>query len=169
MGVEIERKFLVISDDWRDSSRRAVHMRQGYFRTAPESTVRVRRVRPVDAPSGAEARGELTVKGRPSGGVRPEFEYTIPPGDVERMLELFCAGRTVDKVRHTVEHGADTWVVDVFEDANEGLVLAEIELDAPDASFPEPAWLGREVTDDPSYTNAALAREPIAEREEELG
>jgi CYTH domain-containing protein len=166
VGIEIERKYLVDSDEWRDASRRAVHMRQGYFRTAPESTVRVRLVRPVDNNSGKASRGQLTVKGRPSGRVRPEFEYTIPPGDVERMLDLFCGARTVEKVRHTVAHRGDTWVVDVFEGANEGLVLAEIELDAPDASFSEPAWLGSEVSDDPSYTNGALARTPIQEREE---
>lgn len=165
MGYEIERKFLVASDDWRPSSRCAVHMRQGYFRTAPESTVRVRLVEPVDRTSEADAHGELTIKGQPSGGVRPEFEYTISPDDVERMLELFCADRTVEKVRHTVDHSGETWVVDVFEGPNEGLVLAEIELEAPDQEFDRPDWLGREVSDERSYTNAALARHPVAERD----
>jgi len=167
VGYEIERKFLVASDAWRASAVRAVHISQGYFRTAPESTVRVRMVRPAD--EGLETvdrrRGVLTIKGEPSDGVRPEFEYTISPADVERMLELFCGDRTIRKVRYGVDHAADRWVVDVFEGRNEGLVLAEIELDAPDEEFEDPDWLGREVSDDGSYTNAALARHPFEERD----
>lgn len=166
MGVEIERKFLVASDDWSADVRRSVRMHQGYFRTAPESTVRVRLIESMSPRTEAtesarsERRGVLTIKGRPAGGVRPEFEYTIPPADVERMLDLFCGDRSVEKVRHYVAHTGDEWVVDVFEGRNEGLTLAEIELDDPDASIERPDWLGEEVTDDPTYTNAELARHP---------
>lgn len=166
MGYEIERKFLVASEDWRSTSRSAVHMRQGYFRTAPESTVRVRMIEPTADASETDRHGALTIKGEPSDGVRPEFEYTISPDDVEHMLELFCGDRIVRKVRHTVDYGGDTWVVDVFEGRNEGLVLAEIELERPDQSFERPGWLGREVSDDPSYTNGSLARHPMAERDD---
>jgi len=165
MGIEIERQYLVRGDAWRSQIARAVRMHQGYFRSGPEATVRVRLVEPVDgAPSTAEPTGVFTIKGVPSGGVRPEFEYTIPPDDVEQMLDLFCGDRTVTKVRHAVDHAGHRWVVDEFEGANHGLVMAEIELDAPDEDFADPEWLGDEVTDDGSYTNAALARRPISER-----
>jgi adenylate cyclase len=158
MGFEIEYKYKVASADWREDIRRAVQMRQGYFETADDSTVRVRLVEPVDPEGGADPAGELTIKGLPTGGVRPEFEYTIPPEDVERMLELFCGDRQVRKVRHYVDHAGHEWVVDVFEGRHEGLVLAEIELDAPDEAYAEPDWVGEDVTGDRSFTNAALAR-----------
>ncbi len=165
MGIEIERKFLVPGDDWRADVAEAVEMRQGYFRTGPESTVRVRRIDPLEPASPSEkTRGVLTIKGQPSEGVRPEFEYTIPPEDVERMLELFCGERTVSKVRHRLEYAGHTWVVDEFQGPNAGLVMAEVELDAPDEPVEQPPWIGEEVTDDGEYTNAALARRPMADR-----
>lgn len=164
MGIEIERKFLVRGDAWRSGVDSARRLRQGYFRTGPESTVRVRLIEPTDSGSEAQRRGVLTVKGRPSEGVRPEFEYTIPPGDVERMLQLFCGGRTVTKVRHRVPHGEHVWVVDEFGGQNDGLVMAEVELDDPDEAVELPDWVGEEVTGDGDYTNAALAREPMADR-----
>lgn len=164
MGIEIERKFLVESDDWRSHVERSVHMRQGYFRTGPESTVRVRLVDPLGESATSEAHGVLTIKGAPSNGIRPEFEYTIPPEDVEQMLDLFCGDRIVSKVRHYVEHAEHTWVVDDFEGENAGLVMAEIELDAPDETFDTPGWVATDVSDDPSYTNAELARRPVSER-----
>ena len=163
MGIEIERKYLVRGDDWRANVERAVRMRQGYFRSGPEATIRVRLIEPTDDAS-ADPTGVFTIKGVPSGGVRPEFEYTIPPRDVEQMLDLFCGERIVDKIRHHVDHAGHRWVVDEFEGANAGLVLAEIELDAPDEPYDEPEWVGEDVTDDGAYTNAALARTPISER-----
>lgn len=163
MGVEIERKYRVTSNGWRANTSGAVRMRQGYFRTAPESTVRVRLVDPVGGDG--SRRGELTIKGRPRDAVRPEFEYTISPDDVERMLDLFCDDRIVTKVRYRVDHRDALWVVDEFEGRNEGLVLAEIELESPDQPFDEPEWLGSEVSDDPAWTNAELARHPIDERD----
>lgn len=164
MGIEIERKFLVQDDAWRSGVDRARRLRQGYFRTGPESTVRVRLIEPLNPGSDDARRGVLTIKGRPSEGVRPEFEYTIPPGDVERMLQLFCGDRTVTKVRHRVPHADHVWVVDEFSGANDGLVMAEVELDDPDEAVELPDWVGEEVTGDGDYTNAALAREPMVER-----
>ena len=164
MGIEIERKYIVADDAWRRQIEGSVHMRQGYFRTAPESTVRVRLIEPTDAAADADPKGLLTIKGVPSEGVRTEFEYTIPPGDVERMLEEFCGDRFVEKVRHTVEYAGHTWVVDVFEGDNAPLVMAEIELETPDETCDEPDWLGEEVSRDSSYTNAALARRPYSQR-----
>lgn len=164
MGIEIERKFLVRGDAWRSQIERAVRMRQGYFRSGPEATVRPRLVEPVDPSAEIDPTGIFTIKGVPSEGVRPEFEYTIPPGDVEQMLDLFCGDRTVTKIRHYVDHAGHRWVVDEFEGDNDGLVMAEIELDAPDEEFDQPDWLGEEVTDDGSYTNAALARRPWSDR-----
>lgn len=160
MPTEIERKFIVDDDGWRDDVTRAVHMRQGYFRTSSDSTVRARLVEPADGPG--EATGVLTIKGRPRDAdrrVRPEFEYEIPADDAESMLELFCGDRTVQKTRHHVPAGDHVWVVDVFERAHAGLVLAEVELEAADEHVDLPEWIDREVTGDGSFTNAALARQ----------
>ncbi len=156
MPVEIERKFLVASAAWRDDVAEAVPMVQGYFAPGVESpTLRVRI---------AGDRGFLTVKGRCDGVSRSEFEYEIPLADAREMLEEFCAGRIVRKVRHLVP-GPDgaRWEVDEFADANSGLVVAEIELPAEDAPFAAPEWLGAEVSADRRYTNRALSSTPFSE------
>lgn len=156
MAIEIERKFLVAGPGWRLAARgQGVAMRQGYL-AAPGpggATVRVRM---------AGQRGFLTIKGAPlagSGGqARPEFEYEIPAGDAEALLAL-CPVPPLAKTRFEVPHEGHLWTVDVFESPARlaGLVLAEVEL--PDiATRPAlPDWLGAEVTEDPRYTNAALA------------
>lgn len=149
MGIEIERKFLVAGDGWRAGTRgEPLAIRQGYLSTGPGTSVRLRRV--GDA-------AFLTVKG-PGGKVRAEFEYAIPPGDAEAMLAL-CPAPPLRKARWEVPHGGHLWTVDVFEapDRLAGLVLAEVELESEDIDPPLPGWLGREVTDDPRYSNAALA------------
>ncbi|WP_108893360.1 CYTH domain-containing protein [Palleronia abyssalis] len=145
MAEEIERKFLVTGEGWRDrvSQRRAI--RQFYLAQSDSATVRVR------ISDGTSAR--LTVKGRRAGMSRPEYEWDIPV-DEAREMEALAAGRVLVKTRHLVRAGDLTWEVDAFED---GLTLAEIELPFEDTPFDRPDWLGREVTDDPSYYNAAMA------------
>ncbi len=154
MNMEIERKFLVAGDFSADvyACRRIV---QGYICTDPGKTVRVR-IQDQD--------GFLTIKG-PSDGEgmsRYEFEQAIPLEDTERLL-LLCEPGVIDKVRHLARVGNHVWEIDVFHGANEGLVLAEIELGAEDESFAMPVWAGKEVTGDRRYYNSMLARHPFSE------
>ncbi|WP_203074369.1 CYTH domain-containing protein [Falsiroseomonas ponticola] len=155
MGIEIERKFLVAGDGWRAAAEGpAVPIRQGYLSApgAGGATIRIRRAGPA---------AFLTVKG-PGGLVRAEFEYPIPPEDAEAMLAL-CTTPPLAKARWSVPHAGHLWTVDVFEAPASlaGLVLAEVEMESADADPPLPAWLGREVTQDGRYANAALIRDGI--------
>jgi adenylate cyclase len=151
MGIEIERKFLVASDAWRALARQpGTAMRQGYLAAGgpglPSLRIRI-----------AGAAAFLTVKG-PGGKVRAEFEYPIPPADAEAMLALSPLA-VLSKTRFEVEHAGHLWTVDEFHApaALQGLVLAEVELDDTATDPPLPDWLGAEVTEDPRFTNAALA------------
>jgi len=154
MAKEIERKFLVAGDGWRPGAR-GVPYRQGYLGAGANASCTVRaRV--------AGQRAFLTVKGRASGGVRDEYEYPIPVADAKEMLERLCVGGRVEKLRHRVPFAGRTWEVDEFTGENAPLVVAEVELDRIDAEVSLPPWVGLEVTDDPRYTNAALARDPYS-------
>ncbi|MEG1544155.1 MAG: CYTH domain-containing protein [Tannerellaceae bacterium] len=154
MAQEIERKFLVTGDftPYVYSAGRIV---QGYLCSLPGRTVRVR------------IRGEeafLTIKG-PSdekGLSRYEFEQSIPLADAEQLLAL-CEPGAIDKVRHLIYFGRHTWEVDVFHGANEGLTLAEIELDEEDEPFERPVWLGEEVSGDCRYYNSMLTKHPYSQ------
>lgn len=151
MGTEIERKFLVRSDAWREEAEGETY-RQGYLSVDPERTVRVRV---------AGKRGYLTVKGRSEGLARAEFEYPIPVADAHALLDGLCLRPLIDKVRYRVEHGGREWTVDDFGGENRGLVLAEVELAAPDEAVELPPWVGEEVSDDPRYYNANLIQRPF--------
>ncbi|MBR0680362.1 CYTH domain-containing protein [Roseomonas eburnea] len=147
MGIEIERRFLVLGDGWRAAVTRSRRLHQGYL--AREEGVAVR-LRVTDG--GAV----LTIKG-PGHLARPEYEYAVPLAEAEEMLGTLCTGRRIFKTRHDVLHGGLVWEVDVFEGPLAGLVIAEVELDDV-ARVPDlPPWAGREVTADPRYSNAALA------------
>lgn len=150
MGQEIERKFLVRSDAWREGAV-AHECRQGYMATAPGSTVRVRLL-------GGEA--FLTLKGPTDGISRLEFEYPIPFRDGVTLLEQLCARPLIEKRRHTLEYAGLTWEVDEFLGDNQGLIVAEVELDAETQGVDLPPWVGQEVSRDPRYRNSALARNP---------
>lgn len=149
--VEIERKFLVVSDAWRHGAR-GVSLRQGYLCTDPDRTVRVRL-------QGDE--GRLTIKGRRRGAEAPEFEYAIPAADAARLLDL-CAAPPIEKTRYRVPHAGVVWEVDEFHGPNAGLVVAEVELERADQPIVPPSWIGREVTDDPGYSNARLSERPFS-------
>lgn len=151
MGVEIERKFLVSSDLWRQGAS-GERYRQGYLCREKGRTVRVRV---------AGGRGCLTIKGAPLNLARPEFEYEIPLSDAEQLLAL-CVGPIIEKVRHRVPFGGFVWEVDEFQGANAGLVVAEIELPAEDTVFDRPPWAGTEVTEDPRYSNSQLSVRPFS-------
>jgi len=151
---EIERKFLVTGDGWRPGARGVLY-RQGYLGAGAEATCTVR----------ARVAGEsafLTVKGRAAGGARDEYEYPIPVADAEEMLERLCVGGRIEKYRHRIPFAGHTWEVDEFTGENAPLVVAEVELDRIDIEVELPPWVGPEVTYDPRYTNAALARLPFS-------
>ncbi len=153
MGVEVERKFLVTGDAWRDAVTSATRIVQGYIAQTETATVRVR-VR-------AET-GYLTIKGATTGVARSEYEYEIPVDDALGMLEEMAQGPVIDKVRHLVAVGTHVWEVDVFAGANAPLVMAEVELAGADEHFVLPAWAGAEVSEDGRYFNVNLAREPYS-------
>jgi CYTH domain-containing protein len=153
MKQEIERKFLVTGNSWREASAPGISCRQGYLSDGSLSvTVRVRM---------QDRQGFLTIKGPSQGISRPEMEYEIPEADAEYMLAHLCAGRVVSKMRHILNHNGSRWEIDEFFGLNEGLIVAEIELEREDQSFDRPEWLGKEVSFDSRYRNAELARNPF--------
>ncbi len=151
MGEELERKFLVVGDGWRQGSQ-AMDYRQGFLSTVPERTVRVR-------VAGNQA--WITVKGVAVGLRRPEFEYEIPVDDARQMLDALCERPLIEKRRHRLTVAGHVWEIDVFEGDNAGLIIAEIELRSENEAFEAPPWLGREVTGDPRYFNANLVARPF--------
>jgi CYTH domain-containing protein len=150
MGIEIERKFLVVGDAWRAAP--AVPYAQGYLNRDKQRTVRVRIV---------QQQAWLTVKGANAGATRAEFEYPIPVDDARQLLAM-CDGPVIRKTRRVVEHAGARWEIDEFEGDNAGLVVAEIELASEQASFERPDWLGAEVTHDSRYFNSSLATAPYS-------
>lgn len=151
MGVEIERKFLVIGDAWRHQS--GTEIGQGYLNRDKERTVRVRL-------SGREA--FLTIKGPSRGARRQEFEYPIAASDAMELFAL-CDGTVIRKTRYVVIHDTNRWEVDEFHAENQGLIVAEIELTDEGQAFTKPDWLGKEVTDDPRYFNSNLISHPFCQ------
>lgn len=149
MAIEIERKFLVVGDAWRDAP--PVFYSQGYLNRDKARTVRVRI-------AGEEA--FLTIKGTSVGARRAEFEYPIPVWDARELLAL-CEQPLIEKNRRKVLHEGFVWEVDEFLGENLGLVVAEIELSAEDAVFAKPDWVGDEVTEDARYFNSNLSRVPF--------
>ena len=151
MAEEIERKYLVTGEDWRAGTGSA--FRQGYLSTVKERTVRVRLV---------GDRGFLTIKGITVGATRAEFEYSIPADEAAELLEL-CEQPIIDKTRHVVEHAGLTWEIDEFHGVNQGLIVAEVELESENQHVALPVWVGDEVTDDPRYFNANLIAHPFSD------
>lgn len=151
MPKEIERKFLVEGDGWRDAVESETHIMQGYLANNQNATVRVR-------VAGEQA--WLTIKGMMQGPSRSEYEYSIPTEDAVAMLEELAVSAPIDKVRYRVRHGGHVWDLDVFAGDNTGLVMAEVELSHEDEAFDMPDWAGREVTGDGRFYNVNLARHP---------
>lgn len=151
MAKEIERKFLVVDDGWRAEVRDTARLRQGYLFADERIAIRVRT---------AGETAYLTIKADNTAVTRDEFEYEIPLADAVAMLAL-CRGGLVDKTRHTLDRPGGHWTVDVFDGANDGLVIAEVEMEADDATLAVPAWAGDDVTADPRYRNAALSKRPF--------
>ena len=150
MPKEIERKFLIAHDGWKAGVQRSSFFAQGYLSYDPERTVRVRET---------DTHGFLTVKGLTVGLSRDEFEYEIPKDEAAVLLKM-CAHPPIQKRRYFVEHEGHLWEVDIFEGANEGLEVAEIELRREDEEFVRPEWLGEEVSEYPRYSNSSLSLVP---------
>ena len=152
--IEIERKFLVISDVYKNEASIKERITQGFLNTAPERTVRVR------------IKGELgyiTVKGitNESGMSRFEWEKEISLHEANALLKL-CEEGIVDKIRHNIRIGNHIYEVDEFFGSNQGLVVAEIELKSEDEFFEIPSWLGKEVTGAIKYYNSQLGKNPYS-------
>lgn len=153
MPQEIERKFLVANDGWRAGADRGRVLRQAYLATTGRASIRVR------IEDGTRA--FLTVKGARAGLSRAEFEYPVPVADAEALARL-RQGSELRKVRFQVAHAGHVWEIDVYEGENDGLVVAEVELESEDAAVTLPPWVGREVTGDRRYYAANLSLRPFA-------
>ena len=152
MGVEIERKFLLRGDAWRELGE-PVLLRQGYLSSHKERVVRVR----IEG-----GQGMLTIKGRTVGASRGEWEYPIPLDEATELLDGLCERPLIEKYRRRIPAGKHVWEVDEFLGANAGLVVAEIELASEDEAFDKPDWVAEEVTDDVRYLNANLIKHPYS-------
>lgn len=152
MGIEIERKFLVAGDAWRQAPR-SRSIRQGYLAVSNINTIRIRI---------ADDQGWLGIKGRTVAGARPEFEYPVPLDEAEQQLHL-SPYPIIEKTRYVLPFEGLTWEVDEFHGANQGLVVAEVELDTFDQEIKLPNWVRDEVTDDPRYRNAQLCQHPFTQ------
>lgn len=152
MNIEIERKFLLKNDNWRDGAV-GVHYKQAYLNEKGDNTVRVR----IEG-----EKAKLTIKGKSSNISRLEFEYDIPMADAEALFTL-AKTPIVEKYRYKIMYAGNCWEVDEFLGMNRGLVVAEIELESETQSFEKPDWIGMEVSGDKRYTNANLARKPYCE------
>ena len=152
MPLEIERKFLVDTRKWNPTDK-GTRLVQAYLSIDPNPTVRVRI---------AGEKAFLTIKGRSKTVSRPEFEYEIPVDDAQQMMKL-AISNPVEKIRYKIMHENFLWEVDVFLGKNDGLVIAELELESENQTFPRPDWLLNEVSGDQRYYNSYLSKHPFLE------
>lgn len=151
MALEIERKFLLSSDAWRDEVFASQRMSQGYICRGENRAMRVRI---------AGDHAHINIKSTGDGIHRLEFEYDIPLEDARQLLEQLADRPWIDKTRHLVQRGEHTWEIDEFHAENAGLVVAEIELCHAEEAFERPDWLGDEVSRDRRYFNSSLCERP---------
>lgn len=155
MATEIERKFLLKNDTWRELADQGVHFRQGYLVDIGPDKIRASvRVR-VEGD-----KANINIKSATLDMHRTEYEYPISLKDAEEMLDKLCIWPLIEKIRHKIVYGKHTWEIDVFKGDNKGLVVAELELESADDDFEKPDWLGEEVTDDARYYNVCLVNQP---------
>ena len=146
MALEIERKFIVNDDSFRQIAYKSISIRQGYLSRIPERTIRVRTI---------DDKGFLTIKGKNIGIVRNEFEYEIPLADALEILTM-CVPPILEKTRYLIKYDNLTWEVDEFHGARQGLIMAEVELSTKDTEITLPPFIGKEVTGNPEYYNSKL-------------
>ena len=158
MGIEIERKFLLLNDQWKyagnGSPLTGTVFKQGYLPTKDETVVRVR----IEG-----ERAKLTLKGEVKGISRLEYEYDIPISDAQELLNSLCLKPIIEKTRYCRNEGTLTWEIDVFGGVNQGLVIAEVELENENQAIALPSWLGEEVSGDPRYYNVNLIDHPFCD------
>ena len=152
MTVEIERRFLLADDSWREAAGEPLGLQQGYLSVEKERTIRVRII-------GSQA--WLTLKGYISDMTRSEFEYEIPLAHAQAIMADMCPFK-MEKYRYRVEFEGFVYEIDEYFGDNAPLIVAEIELPSEDTEFPKPAWLGKEITSDGKFTNAYLSKHPYS-------
>jgi adenylate cyclase len=153
MATEIERKFLVKNSEWQKESAGKKY-KQGYFPVAGRAiTLRVR---------SCGEKAFITIKGEPRGFSRTEFEYEIPVKDADIMLDTLCLKPLIEKTRYLVKVDDLLWELDVFHGENEGLIIAEVELESEAQQIVLPNWIKREVTGELKYCNSTLVRYPFS-------
>lgn len=151
MAIEIERKFLVKEKPF-SIAKRSLKINQGYIINEKSKVIRVRE------------KGDdyfLTIKGNNIGISRLEYDFPISKEDAKELIFHFCKTTLIEKTRHYIEHKGHTWEVDEFHGKNNGLIVAEIELESEDEKFEKPDWVGEEVTQDDRYYNMNLAIHPF--------
>jgi len=154
MAIEIEHKFLLANDDWRQYVHSSLIYRQGYLSSEPTTSIRVR----ISA-----EHAWLNIKSAIIGTHRHEYEYEIPLADAHEIITNLCRKPIIEKTRHLVLDDGNLWEIDEFAGANHGLIVAEIELSEIGKAFRKPAWLGAEVTEDLRYYNNNLVAHPYSE------
>lgn len=152
MAKEIERKYLIDIQHWNYQGR-PVEMKQAYLAIDNDKVIRVRV---------ADDKAFITIKANTKGITRDEYEYAIPVADANEMMKL-ALGNVVSKTRYMYEFGNKTWEIDVFDQENTGLVVAEIELISEDEEFKKPSWLMEEVSTDVKYYNFNLSQKPYSQ------
>ncbi len=151
MATEIEHKFLLRDDRWRQQVERSTQIRQGYLMSDARCSVRLRT---------ADDKGYLNIKSGTLGIQRSEYEYPVPLSEAEEMLNTLCEKPLLEKTRHFVPIGKHLWEIDEFFGDNVGLIVAEIELSHPGEPFECPDWVGEEVSHDIRYYNSQLVKYP---------
>ncbi|MFI3123545.1 MAG: CYTH domain-containing protein [Methylococcales bacterium] len=153
MALEIEHKFLLANDSWRENVSHSVIYKQGYLSSQATSSIRVRI---------SDKQAWLNIKSATIGTQRSEYEYEIPLSDANEILDNLCLKPVIEKTRHFVKHENHLWEIDEFDGENVGLIVAEIELKAENETFAKPDWIGSEVTQDMRYYNNNLAKNPYS-------
>lgn len=153
MPIEIERKYLVKYNLWNALAKpKGEYYRQGYIVNEMSKTVRVRTT---------ENHGFITIKGKTDNpAVKPEYEYQIPKTEAIELLDGFTENN-IEKIRYKIEYQGKIWEIDLFYGDNEGLIVAEIELNSMEESYQIPEWIDREVTHESKYFNSNLSKNPF--------
>lgn len=151
MAIEIEHKFLIKTDDWKNHISKSTQYKQGYLTSDKKRSIRIRT---------SNDTAWLNIKSATIGTHRQEYEYQIPLSEGIEILNTLCEKPIIEKTRHLVSYKQHLWEIDVFEGDNLGLIVAEIELSKIGENFCTPSWAGTEVTDDLRYYNNNLCKNP---------
>ena len=151
MATEIERKFLLLNEDWRGIVESDMQIIQAYLESNELSSTRIRI---------QDDKANINIKSATLGITRTEFEYAIPVDDAQLMIDDLCIKPVIEKTRYIVKHMQHRWEIDVFSGDNRGLIVAEIELSSTDETFEKPSWIGEEVSNDARYYNVCLVKKP---------